>query len=361
MKKQFLILVAAFLLLIGCSAVAAAEATTVATIGTAAYTSLQAAVDAYDGSTIRLEHTTDEAVSISKDVRLDLNGFDLTGAVTVTGGTLYALDSQTDDFTVNDEAGYGSVTNVTGSIAAASDYLMIQESGSYSFHRVDLQIHTMTLRPEEAGVYYKSNFAGDEIVAANVDRYGIALSIKAVPSAENIKTACATSYFTGFSAGSNGEGTSTLLKNVMKTANTDAVNTAQAKMPVYGRAYILTNDGSFCTRVIEPEHHVPKTYYIEVGRPFVPDTEARFAEGIVFPNGTACRPGEIEISDDRMSALVTVTEGKTHQVRRMAAACGSKVRYLKRVSIGKLMMEDSLLAGQCRELTKDELKLIFEK
>lgn len=245
MKKQFLILVAAFLLLIGCSAVAAAEATTVATIGTAAYTSLQAAVDAYDGSTIRLEHTTDEAVSISKDVRLDLNGFDLTGAVTVTGGTLYALDSQTDDFTVNDEAGYGSVANVTGSIAAASDYLMIQESGSYSFHRVDLQIHTMTLRPEEAGVYYKSNFAGDEIVAANVDRYGIALSIKAVPSAENIKTACATSYFTGFSAGSNGEGTSTLLKNVMKTANTDAVNTAQAKMPVYGRAYILTNDGSY--------------------------------------------------------------------------------------------------------------------
>lgn len=123
---------------------------------------------------------------------------------------------------------------------------------------------------------------------------------------------------------------------------------------------LLTNDGSFCTRVIEPEHDVPKTYYIEVGRPFVPDTEARFAEGIIFPNGTACRPGEIEISDDRMSALVTVTEGKTHQVRRMAAACGSKVRYLKRVSIGKLVMEDSLLAGQCRELTQEELNLIFE-
>lgn len=123
---------------------------------------------------------------------------------------------------------------------------------------------------------------------------------------------------------------------------------------------LLTNDGSFCTRVIEPEHHVPKTYYIEVGRPFSPGTEARFAEGIVFPNGTVCRPGKIEISDDRMSALVTVTEGKTHQVRRMAAACGSKVRYLKRVSIGKLTMEDSLLKGQCRELRDEELKLIFE-
>ncbi|MBP3654474.1 MAG: 16S rRNA pseudouridine(516) synthase [Oscillospiraceae bacterium] len=123
---------------------------------------------------------------------------------------------------------------------------------------------------------------------------------------------------------------------------------------------LLTNDGSFCTRVIEPEHHVPKTYYIEVGRPFAADTEARFANGILFPNGTLCRPGVIEVSDDRMSALVTVTEGKTHQVRRMAAACGSKVRYLKRVSIGKLVMEDTLLPGQCRELSEDEMKLIFE-
>ena len=123
---------------------------------------------------------------------------------------------------------------------------------------------------------------------------------------------------------------------------------------------LLTNDGDFCTRVIEPEHHVPKTYYIEVGRPFAEDTEAKFAEGIVFPNGTLCRPGEITVSDDRMSAMVTVTEGKTHQVRRMAMACGSRVHYLKRVSIGKLTMEDSLEKGQCRELTEEELKLIFE-
>ena len=123
---------------------------------------------------------------------------------------------------------------------------------------------------------------------------------------------------------------------------------------------LLTNDGGFCTRVIEPEHHVPKTYYIEVGRPFAAGTEQKFEDGIVFPNGMVCRPGEIEISEDRMSALVTVTEGKTHQVRRMAAACGSKVHYLKRVSIGKLLMEVSLLKGQCRELTEEELNLIFE-
>ena len=122
---------------------------------------------------------------------------------------------------------------------------------------------------------------------------------------------------------------------------------------------LLTNDGDFCTRVIEPVHHVPKTYYIEVGRAFASDTEQRFAQGIVFPNGTECRPGEIRVSDDRMSALVTVTEGKTHQVRRMAMACGSRVHYLKRVGIGKLTMGD-LPKGECRELTEEELNMIFE-
>ena len=121
----------------------------------------------------------------------------------------------------------------------------------------------------------------------------------------------------------------------------------------------MTNDGDFCTRVIEPEHHVAKTYYIEVGRAFAPDTEERFRAGIVFPNGTLCRPGEIAVSADRMSALVTVTEGKTHQVRRMAMACGSRVHYLKRVSIGKLTMGD-LPKGATRELNKEELNLIFK-
>ena len=122
---------------------------------------------------------------------------------------------------------------------------------------------------------------------------------------------------------------------------------------------LLTNDGRFCTRVIEPEHHVPKTYYIEVGRAFAADTEAKFREGIVFPNGTKCRAGEIRVSADRMSALVTVTEGKTHQVRRMSMACGSRVHYLKRVSIGRLTMGD-LPKGAVRELTKEELNLIFQ-
>lgn len=122
---------------------------------------------------------------------------------------------------------------------------------------------------------------------------------------------------------------------------------------------ILTNDGEFCTRVIEPTHHVPKTYYIEVGRPFAAGTEAAFAAGIVFPNGTECRPAEITIFPDRMSAQVTITEGKTHQVRRMAMACGSRVHYLKRIAIGQLVLPENLAKGECVPLTQEQLQLIF--
>ena len=113
---------------------------------------------------------------------------------------------------------------------------------------------------------------------------------------------------------------------------------------------LLTNDGDFCRRVIEPSYYIPKTYYIRVGRPFQNDVEAWFQKGIVFPNGTLCRPAEIELSPDRREALVTVTEGKTHQVRRMASACGVRVQYLKRLSIGGLKLDETLLPGQCRPL-----------
>ena len=122
---------------------------------------------------------------------------------------------------------------------------------------------------------------------------------------------------------------------------------------------LITNDGAFATRITEPEHHVAKTYYIEVGRAFPQGTEEKFREGITFPNGTLCRPGEITVSPDRMSAYVTVTEGKTHQVRRMAMACGSRVHYLQRVAIGGLRLPESLEKGQCMVLTPEQLALIF--
>ena len=158
-------------LVLGCLTLPAAAADDVAVIGTTGYTSLQAAVNDYkDASTpIQLLSDTAETVTVGKDVFLDLNGFDVTGKVTVTAGTLYGMDSRTDDYTVKDAAGYGKLTDVSGNVAgvpveaacAEDGYLLVKEDNALSFHRVNLQINAMTLRPDVAGVYYNSCFAGD--------------------------------------------------------------------------------------------------------------------------------------------------------------------------------------------------------
>ena len=122
---------------------------------------------------------------------------------------------------------------------------------------------------------------------------------------------------------------------------------------------LLTNDGALCHRIIMPGSGIQKEYYIEVTGTFRPDTRERFRAGITVDNGLTCRPADIEIAPDGRSARVWVTEGKRHQVKRMAAAAGARVRYLKRLAIGGLRLDDSLAPGEFRPLTEEELAAIF--
>ena len=122
---------------------------------------------------------------------------------------------------------------------------------------------------------------------------------------------------------------------------------------------LLTNDGSLCHRIIMPACAIQKEYYIEVTGNFAPDTEARFREGIEADNGLQCLPAGIEIAADGRSAIVRVTEGKRHQVKRMAAAAGARVRYLKRLAIGNLRLDENLVPGQWKILSEEEIQKIF--
>jgi len=176
------------------------------------------------------------------DTYLDLNGHNVSG-VTVTNGTLFVMDSQTDDYTVEDDFGYGKITGVSGTVQADEGYLQVTEEDGISFHRVDLEIYAMTLRPSCAGVYYKSNFAADEVVAAKVESFGVALSVVGTPNATNLNR-CGYTTFTDFKAGAGvNAGNSTILTNVMKQSLSDRQNASRAAMPVYGRAYIKTAEG----------------------------------------------------------------------------------------------------------------------
>ena len=218
------------------------------------YSTLTDALSACEDGLIVLLKDNAENVTISKDTCIDLNGYDLNGKVTVAEGkTLYGRDSETDDFTVAD-GNYGKITNLTGnvqglpeeSLHTKDNYLMISGDEGISFHRVQLQLTAMSFRPESMGLYYKSTFAGDELAAEKIDRYGVALSLAGEPNAENFATQCRASWFTSFQSGVGGNAFgSTLLKGIMKSTNTQVQNEANATMPIYGRAYVLTTDGQY--------------------------------------------------------------------------------------------------------------------
>lgn len=207
------------------------------------FETLQAAVDAYESGSIRLMDSVSEDIAVSKNLLLDLNGNSITGTITVAEGkTLYVKDSRTDDYTVSDSV-YGKLI-VSGDVAAQDGYLKVTENGKVSFHKVEITIDSMALRSSCAGIYYNSTFKGDEVVANAVKVFGVALSIQEVPDESNIDLLCKRSTFEGFTAGQDGNpSASTLLMNIMKTDNSNLINTRNMRMNVYGRPYIQTEDG----------------------------------------------------------------------------------------------------------------------
>ena len=106
-------------------------------------------------------------------------------------------------------------------------------------------------------------------------------------------------------------------------------------------------------RLISPKKDVAKVYYAQhEGTAATEDVEA-FAEGITLRDGTACLPAKLESLGEGES-LITVREGKYHQVRRMMASRNMTVTYLERRQEGPLTLGD-LPRGQVRELTEEEL------
>lgn len=120
---------------------------------------------------------------------------------------------------------------------------------------------------------------------------------------------------------------------------------------------ILTNDGDFAHRVISPKSNVMKRYRAETKGKCTQADVSAFQNGIVLKDGLKCLPAKLEIGDD--CCYVTVAEGKYHQVKRMLASVGKPVTALKRLSIGGLLLDESLLQGQYRELTQNELCSVF--
>ena len=119
---------------------------------------------------------------------------------------------------------------------------------------------------------------------------------------------------------------------------------------------LFTNDGDLLHRLISPKKEVPKVYYARHEGTAVQEDVDAFASGLTLRDGTVCLPAKLEPLGAGES-LVTVCEGKYHQVRRMMASRGMTVLYLERRQEGILTLGD-LPRGQIRELTDDEIDLL---
>ena len=126
---------------------------------------------------------------------------------------------------------------------------------------------------------------------------------------------------------------------------------------------LITNDGDLAHRLLAPKKHVDKVYFAII-EGIVTEAHIRvFASGMKLLDGTDIMPGELEIlevneEDATSRILLTIHEGKFYQVKRMFEAVGTEVVYLKRISMGPLVLDDALAPGEYRRLTDEELAML---
>ena len=117
---------------------------------------------------------------------------------------------------------------------------------------------------------------------------------------------------------------------------------------------IITNDGEFAHKAISPKNDVPKCYLVELDGEVKSDLISEFEKGVVLADGTCCKEAKLEIIGTN-TAKLTITEGKYHQVKRMFGVFGLGVNNLHRLSIGDLILPESLDFGESIEVSEIEI------
>lgn len=120
---------------------------------------------------------------------------------------------------------------------------------------------------------------------------------------------------------------------------------------------IITNDGDFGHKIISPKSNIEKVYLAELDGNITEDMIETFKSGVVLADGTQCMPAKLERAGD-CKALISIREGKYHQVKRMFGTVGLGVNKLHRNSIGGLTLPEDLEQGSCIELAKEDLRKI---
>ena len=123
---------------------------------------------------------------------------------------------------------------------------------------------------------------------------------------------------------------------------------------------LITNDGELSHRLLSPKYHVDKTYLVTCEHSLTENDINRLCEGVDIGDDEPTLPARVKTSNGT-DILLTIHEGRFHQVKRMLEAVDNKVTKLKRVSFGPLDLPGDLKEGEWRELTEDEIqKIIFK-
>ena len=120
----------------------------------------------------------------------------------------------------------------------------------------------------------------------------------------------------------------------------------------------LTDDGALNHKITGPKGHVRKRYYVELEKPLSEEQKDKLEKGVTLDDGYLTRPAKMEIINEH-SCYLDLWEGKFHQVKRMFASVSNKVVYLKRTIIGSLPLDENLEPGEYREITDEELELLW--
>lgn len=125
---------------------------------------------------------------------------------------------------------------------------------------------------------------------------------------------------------------------------------------------LITNNGELSHRLLSPGMHVDKTYYVETDKAIDKNGVYNLENGIDIGEDKLTMPARLKIlsTGNKNAYLLTICEGKFHQVKRMFQAAGANVIYLKRLSMGKLKLDEKLKPGEYRTLTEEEIKSLTD-
>ncbi len=121
---------------------------------------------------------------------------------------------------------------------------------------------------------------------------------------------------------------------------------------------LLTDNGDLAHRLLAPKSHVSKVYRFKAKYPIAETDARRFESGLVLEDGYETKPAKIELAQSGDEGLITLVEGKYHQIKRMLEALGNKITYLERISFGPLTLDVGLDRGEWRYLTEAEIQAL---